>query len=158
MKKVLATKNHIEKEFVDMFRIFVTLIVSFLVVYITSCDNEIVLKLNSIILTEDDLPMWQVNSIPGIESEAERLPVIAAFEQGWYRHHRYQLAIQYWLLDSSDAAQKAGAHPWTWWTISAVPKFQSESNPEDIIGDATWYYIQSKPRVLVYFWFVKIMS
>ena len=53
-----------------MFRIFVTLIVSFLVVYITGCDDdEIVLKLDSIILTEGDLPMMQVKSIPGSEIE-----------------------------------------------------------------------------------------
>ena len=129
-----------------MFRIFVTLTVSFLVVHISGCAN--VMRLESITLTEDDLPMRSIRSFRVIEDSS----TVTALLQEW---NGFQLTVQYCLFNSPDAAQKAGADGLTWWYVVGTPKFQSESNPENIIGDATWSYIYSDPDAPAHIWLAK---
>ena len=131
-----------------MLRILVTLMMSSLVVYVPGCNGNRGVKLDPviltqdnlrnldpIILTQDDLPIMQVTSIHPI-SGTPGLSVIAGFRQWWSG----DLNVKYWLFDAASTAKQAaetGAHH-----ISAAPmNWQPERNPEDIIGNATWRHI-----------------
>ena len=101
--------------------------------------NRLVKKLDPVLLTEDGLPSMQVTSIsidPEIGTFTPEVSVITGLKQWWSG----DLSIEYWLFDAADTAKKvanSGVHH-----ISAVPmNWQPESNPEDIIGDATWRHI-----------------
>ena len=63
------------------------------------------------------------------------LSFIVGFEQRWSG----ALTVRYWLFDSSYTAKKGV--DMLRGTIGATLHFESESNPEDIIGDTTWYHV-----------------
>ena len=67
--------------------------------------------------------------------ELGELTAIGAFEQ-----RGFQLTVQYWLFASSSAAKNA-ARGQAIWFFAAPANFHPQLNPEDIIGDATWYRI-----------------
>ena len=101
-----------------------------------------VVKLDSILLTPDDLHrigLTKSNRI-GIHPDYP-FTIIAGYQQGGSGG----LTIQYWLFDSSSSTKKAAEAGWQWF-FAAVPNFQPERNPENIIGDATWRNIHKSPR------------
>ena len=101
-----------------------------------------VLKLDPVLLTQNDLHtigLTKSNRI-GIQPDYP-FTIIAGYKQG----ESGGLTVQYWLFDSSSSAKKAAESGWPWF-FAAVPNFQSEQNPEDVIGDATWRNIHRSPR------------
>ncbi len=95
--------------------------------------NRIV-KLEPVVLKEDDLPPMQVTSSYTSRGIPE-LSVIVAFKQQWSEG----LTVRYWLFDSWYTARKEAV--WVGSTIGPSLHFQPESNPEEVIGDATWYHV-----------------
>ena len=99
-------------------------------------------KLDPILLTLDDLHrigLTKSNRI-GIHPDYP-FTIIAGYQQGGSGG----LTIQYWLFDASSSAKKSAEAGWPWF-LSAVPNFQPERNPENIIGDATWRNIYESTR------------
>ena len=95
-----------------------------------------VMRLDPVILTEDDLPMMQLTWSNRKRSLPKESSAIVGFQQSWSG----DLDVKYWLFDASYTAIKAaetGEHH-----ISAAPmNWQPERNPEDLIGDGTWRHI-----------------
>lgn len=101
-----------------------------------------VLKFDSVLLTQNDLHRIGLTKSNRIRRHPDYpFTIIAGFQQGGSG----DLTIQYWLFDSSSTAKKAAAVGWTW-TFAGPADFQPESNPEDVIGDATWRNIHRSPR------------
>ena len=101
-----------------------------------------VLKLDPVLLTQNDLHtigLTKRNRI-GIHPDYPST-IIAGYKQGGSGG----LTVQYWLFNSSSSAKKAAESGWPWF-FAAVPNFQPELNPEDVIGDATWRNIHRSPR------------
>ena len=91
-----------------------------------------VLKLDPVLLTQNDLHtigLTKRNRI-GIRPDYP-FTIIAGYQQGGSGG----LTIQYWLFNSASSARKAAEAGWPWF-FAAVPNFQPERNPENIIGDA----------------------
>lgn len=117
-----------------------------------------VVRLDPVILTQGDLPKMRLTSSrrgsrPSSGVPSMDFPVIVEFEQGWNGN---QLTVGYWLFDSSYTAKKA-ADEYTFRMVAGVPDYQPESNPEDIIGDATWRIIPKRwwEKDRTDLWFVK---
>ncbi len=96
-----------------------------------------VVKLDPVVLTRDDLPMMRLRSSYRFRGNAE-LSFIVGFEQRWSG----ALIVRYWLFDSAYTAKK-GVDTLKG-TIGAALHFEPESNPEDVIGDATWCHVDWK--------------
>lgn len=112
-----------------------------------------VVKLHPVILTQEDLPKMRLTSSRRSGRPSKDFPIIVEFEQRWNGN---QLTVGYWLFDSSYTAKKA-AGEYTFRMVAGVPNYQPESNPENVIGDATWRII---PKICgkkdtTDLWFVK---
>ena len=77
-------------------------------------------------------------SVPSRGGPPSGSSIIATFDQWWSRG----LVVRYWLFDSWYTARKEAI--WIGTRIGAGVHLQSESNPEDVIGDATWYHVDQK--------------
>ena len=117
-----------------------------------------VVKLHPVILTQEDLPKMRLTSShrgsrPSSGVPSKDFPVIIEFEQKWNGN---QLTIQYWLFDASYTAKKA-AGEYTFRRVAGVPNYQPESNPDAVIGDATWRIIPKgwSEKNTTDLWFVK---
>ncbi len=102
-----------------------------------------VVKLEPVVLKEYDLPMMRIRSnyrgsVPSRGGPPSGSSIIATFDQWWSRG----LVVRYWLFDSWYTARKEAI--WIGTRIGAGVHLQSESNPEDVIGDATWYHVDQK--------------
>ena len=130
-----------------------------------------VVKLDPVILTQDDLPtMRLMEEGTGKITDASEIPnVIAEFEQRWNRNqliveyrnqliveYRNQLIVEYWLFDSGHTAQRT-AGGFRFRIVAVEPNYHPELNPEDVIGDATWRIIHGRWREdsRTNIWFVK---
>ena len=93
-----------------------------------------VMRLDPILLTQEDLPRRLPRGNLTSKGNPE-LPFIVGFEQRWSG----ALIVRYWLFDAAYTA-KEGMDMLSG-TIGATLNFELESNPEDIIGDATLYHV-----------------
>lgn len=99
-----------------------------------------VMRLDPIVLTQDDLPMMQLTGSYRRDGFPKELSVIVGFDQQWSDDH---LIVSYYLFDSSYTAQKARANP-LGHTVATPGNYQPELNPENVIGDATWHLIPKR--------------
>lgn len=99
-----------------------------------------VMRLDPIVLTQDDLRMMRLTESDRLGGFPKELSVIVGFDQQWSDGH---LVVRYYLFDSSYTAKKAKANPWGH-TVAAPANYQPELNPEDVIGDATWHLIPKR--------------
>ena len=102
--------------------------------------QDVVKKLDSVILTRSDLPTWQLRREYANLSPSKKSSVIVAFHQRWGG----DLTVRYWLFNASSAARDEAV--WIGGTAGAGLHFKSESNPEEVIGDATWYHWKSSEK------------
>lgn len=101
-----------------------------------------VLKLDPVLLTQEDLHRIGLTKRNRLRRHPDYpFTIIAGYKQGGSGG----LTIQYWLFDSSSSAKKAAEAGWPWF-FTAVPNFQPERNPENIIGGATGRNIHRSPR------------
>lgn len=100
-----------------------------------------VLKLDPVLLAQNDLHAIGLTKRNRIGIRPDYPTIIAGYQQGGSGG----LTIQYWLFNSASSARKA-AETGLPWFFAAVPNFQPERNPENIIGDATWRNIHRSPR------------
>ena len=99
-----------------------------------------VMRLDPIVLTQDDLRMMRLTESDRLGGFPKELSVIVGFDQQWSDGH---LVVRYYLFDSSYTAKKAKANPWGH-TVATPANYQPELNPEDVIGDATWHLIPKR--------------
>ncbi len=97
-----------------------------------------VMRLDPVVLTQDDLPMMRLTSSARFRGNSE-LSVITEFEQRW---NESQLVIRYWLFDSAYTAKK-GVDALRG-SIGATLYFEPVRSPDAVIGDATWCHINWK--------------
>ena len=95
-----------------------------------------VMRLDPVILTQDDLPTMQLKENRRLDRFPEESSIIVGCEQRWIRN---QLIVRYYLLHSVDAAQKVWKNP-RGYRVAGPASFDPELNPENVIGDATWHY------------------
>lgn len=100
--------------------------------------QDVIKKLDSVILTRNDLPSWQLRQEYTNLGPSKKSSVIVACHQRW----RGGLTVRYWLFNASSAARDEAV--WIGGTTGAGLHFKPESNPEEVIGDATWYHIDWK--------------
>ncbi|MCD6505104.1 hypothetical protein J7M22_00635 [Candidatus Poribacteria bacterium] len=115
-----------------------------------------VTRLDSIILTEDDLPNLKLTQAVPIRGAWKEPPCLAGFHQYWDGNKEEEhIGVRYWLFDTIRNAQKA-ADKWRFAIaqgaviIDGKPDsiYQPETDPNAIIGDKTW-------RAYDCIWFVK---
>ena len=94
-----------------------------------------VMRLDPVLLTQEDLPLMDLTKSDHFRGNPES-SFIVRFEQQW---NGRRLVVRYWLFDASSTA-KIEADRLTG-TLGATLFFEPELNPEDIIGDATWYHV-----------------
>ena len=99
-----------------------------------------VMRLDPVILTQDDLPTMRLMETKRLDRFPEESSIIVGCEQRWIRK---QLIVRYYLFHSAHAAQKVWKNPWGY-RVAGPVKFDPELNPENIIGDATWHYTPQK--------------
>lgn len=99
-----------------------------------------VMRLDPVILTQDDLPMMQLTRSYRLDGFPKELSIIVGFNQQWSDG---PLVVSYYLFDSSYTAQKARANP-RGHTVAAPGNYQPELDPENVIGDATWHLIPKR--------------
>lgn len=102
--------------------------------------QDVVKKLDSVILTRNDLPTWRVRREEANLGPSKKSSVIVAFHQRW----RGDLTVRYWLFNASSTARDEAV--WIGGTTGAALYFKPESNPEEVIGDATWYHSKSSEK------------
>ena len=95
-----------------------------------------VMRLDPVILTQDDLPTMRLMETKRLDRFPEESSIIVGCEQRWIRK---QLIVRYYLLHSVEAAQKVWKNPWGY-RVAGPTSFDPELNPENVIGDATWHY------------------
>ena len=95
-----------------------------------------VMRLDPVILTQDDLPTMRLMETKRLDRFPEESSIIVGCEQRWIRK---QLIVRYYLLHSADAAQKVWKNPWGY-RVAGPASFDPELNPGNVIGDATWHY------------------
>lgn len=97
-----------------------------------------VMRLDPVILTQEDLPMMRLTSSDRFPGNSE-LSVITEFEQRW---NESQLVIRYWLFDSAYTAKKEVEA--LRGSIGATLSFEPVWSPDAVIGDATWCHVDWK--------------
>ena len=99
-----------------------------------------VMRLDPIVLTQDDLPMMQLTGRKRLYEFPKESYIIVGFQQRWNDGH---LIVRYYLFYTSSSAKKAKANPWGY-MVATPGNFQPELNPEEVIGDATWHLIPKR--------------
>lgn len=97
-----------------------------------------VVRLNPVVLEEHDLPMMRITSSHSGSDPSKGSSIIVVFNQHWSEG----LFVRYRLFDSWHTARKEAI--WIGTRIGAGVNLQPEANPEDVIGDATWYHVDRK--------------
>ncbi|MCG9132175.1 hypothetical protein J5I95_10885 [Candidatus Poribacteria bacterium] len=95
-----------------------------------------VMRLDLVILTQDDLPTVRLMETKRLDRFPEESSIIVGCEQRWTRK---QLIVRYYLFHSADAAQKVWKNPFGY-RVAGPASFDPEVNPENVVGDATWHY------------------
>ena len=123
-------------------------------------EHMLVKKLDTILLTANDLPTMEVDASANfrIRGVGKQPLVVDGFLQAWDgTRPEEDITVRYWLFRSVGDAQKA-ADVWRSFIAAAAIEvngriesaYQPELNPEDVIGDATWR-VAGAPEI----WFVK---
>ena len=105
-----------------------------------------VMRLNPVLLTQDDLPTMRLTKNEPISRPTEKSSLIAKSEQSWISNEG-RLAVYYSLFRSTSDAKRA-AFP----LFPARAVFRPEPNPKEVVGDATW---RVRTSLVTYIYFVK---
>ncbi|MCE2412987.1 hypothetical protein J4G07_03190 [Candidatus Poribacteria bacterium] len=99
-----------------------------------------VMRLDPIVLVQEDLPMMRLTESDRLGGFPKESSILVGCDQQWSDGH---LVVRYYLFDTSYTAKKARANPREH-TVAAPANYQSELNPTDVIGDATWHLIPKR--------------